>query len=76
MPPPLVDTYDGEPKSVASRPLPLESVHVVPDIGAVSKLNCKPEVTIPDGNSGFLRRPKENELLSELNIQIPIVTGL
>jgi hypothetical protein len=64
----LFDTYDGEPKSVALRPLPLESVHVVPDIGAVSKLNCKPEVTIPAGNSGFPRRPKENEPLNELSI--------
>jgi hypothetical protein len=47
----LFDTYDGEPKSVALRPLPLESVHVEPVDGAVAKLNCRPEVTI-DGGGG------------------------
>ena len=69
MPPPLFDTYDGEPTSVALRPLPLESVHVEPVDGAVSKLNCKPEVTIPDGSGsskGF-PRPKLNAPVNELN---------
>jgi hypothetical protein len=51
MPPPLFDTYDGEPTSVALRLLPLVSVQVVPEIGAVCKLNCKPEVTIPAGTT-------------------------
>ncbi len=36
MPPPLIDTYDGEPTSVALRPLPLESVHVEPVDGEQS----------------------------------------
>ena len=51
MPPPLFDTYDGEPTSVALRPLPLESVQVVPEVGAVCKLNCKPEVTIAEADA-------------------------
>jgi hypothetical protein len=54
MPPPLFDTYDGEPISVALRPLPLESVHVEPVDGAVAKLNCRPEVTIDGDPAGAL----------------------
>jgi hypothetical protein len=67
MPPPLFDTYDGEPTSVALRPLPLESVHVVPDVGAVCKLNCKPEVTI-----GVLQTKKLKLLVSEVPGLAPV----
>ena len=68
MPPPLFDTYDGEPTSVALRPLPLESVHVVPDVGAVCKLNCKPEVTI-----GVLQTKKLNILVFEVPTLAPVL---
>ena len=45
-PPPKEEVYALAPCNVALYPLPVVSVHVVPEDGAVAKLNTNPEVTM------------------------------
>ena len=59
IPPPLFETYVVEPFRVALYPLPLESVQVVPEDGAVNKLKTKPEDTTPTEASVVIFTPPE-----------------
>ena len=58
-PPPNEPVYDVVPCKVALYPFPVASVQVVPDVGAVWKLNCNPLVTNDDGGDD-IKNPFEN----------------